>query len=246
MENAFLVSLSHLSALKREMDVIANNLANVNTDAFKSEGVLFEEFISEEAQGGDPAAPKISFVLDYGVVRNMAVGTLTHTGNPLDVAISGEGYFAVQTEDEIAYTRSGHFNVNNKGQLVTTDGQPVLNAQMQPITIPPGSEMPVITADGTISGPGVPKQQLGFFTFDDQQALQKIGANLLTTDEERKPVPRAKINLVQGSVESSNVEPVAQITRMIEVMRKYQSAAQLTENDDELTRKAIDQLPRIR
>ncbi len=245
MENAFLVSLSHLSALKREMDVIANNLANVNTDAYKSEGVLFEEYISNMAEG-DAKAPQVSFVFDYGLVRNLSVGSPVHTGSSLDVAISGDGYFAVQFKDQVAYTRNGNFNLNNKGELVTTDGYQILNADLRPIIIPPGSELPDISIDGTISGPGLANQKLGVFTFENQQGLKKAGANLFITDEERSTLPKNKINLVQGSVETSNVQPVAEITRMIEVMRKYQSASQLTQNEDELTRKAIDQLSRVR
>ena len=245
MENAFLVSLSHLSSLKREMDVIANNLANVNTDAFKSESVLFEEFISPMAEG-DAKASDVSFVLDYGLVRNLAVGNLVQTGSPLDVANNGEGYFAVQYKDEIAYTRNGNFSLSSTGELVTPDGHNVLNADLNPIKIPPGSELPNIATDGTISGPGLPMQKLGVFSFEDQQALKKIGANLFLTQEERTQTPRGKITLVQGSVETSNVQAVSEITRMIEVMRKYQSAAKLTETEDELTRKAIDQLSRVR
>lgn len=245
MENAFLVSLSHLSSLKREMDIIANNLANVNTDSFKSENVLFKEFVSPNTEG-EGKIPEISFVLDYGLVRNLTVGTLVQTGSPLDVANSGEGYFAVQYNDQTAYTRNGNFHLNNKGEMVTLDGHPVLNADLKPIVIPPGSELPDIASDGTISGPGLPIQKLGVFNFTDQQALKKIGNNLLLTDEERTQVPKGDITLVQGSLETSNVQPVAEITRMIEVMRKYQSASQLTENEDELTRKAIDQLSRIR
>ncbi len=245
MENAFLVSLSHLSSLKREMDVIANNLANVNTDAYKSESVLFEEFISPLAEGGGKA-PDVSFVLDYGLVRNISVGNLVQTGSPLDVAITGEGYFAVQFKDQIAYTRNGNFTLNSSGELVTSDGNQILNADLRPIKIPPGSELPDISADGTISGPGQANQKLGVFSFENEQTLKKIGSNLFISEEERVPVSKNKIHLVQGSVETSNVQAVAEITRMIEVMRKYQSAAKLTENEDELTRKAIDQLSRVR
>lgn len=245
MENAFLVSLSHLSSLKREMDVIANNLANVNTDAFKSENVLFEQYISPRASG-DPATPEISFVLDYGLVRNLSAGNLLQTGSPLDVALAGEGYFAVQFKDQIAYTRNGNFNLNSDGELVTADGHQILNANLKPIKIPSGAELPNISADGTISGPGQPDQKLGIFTFDNEQALQKMGANLFVSESQRIPAATGKINLVQGSVETSNVQAVSEITRMIEVMRKYQSAAKLTETEDELTRKAIDQLSRVR
>jgi len=245
MENAFLVSLSHLSALKREMDVIANNLANASTDAFKSEGVLFEEQISALAEG-DSSAKEVSFVLDYGLVRNLAIGNLLQTGSPLDVAITGEGYFAVQYKDRIAYTRNGNFSLNSKGELVNSQGYQILNANMNPITIPPGADLPDISGDGTLSGRGQPNQKLGLFNFKDEQSLQKIGANLFITDQERTPVAGKKASLVQGSIETSNVQAVSEITRMIEVMRKYQSAVQLTENEDELTRKAIDQLSQVR
>ncbi len=245
MENAFLVSLSHLNSLKREMDVIANNLANINTDSYKSENVLFKEYIAPNTEG-EGNIPELTFVLDYGVVRNLSVGTLVQTGSPLDIANSGEGYFAVQYKDQTAYTRNGNFHLSNKGELVNSDGHPILNADMKPIIIPPGSELPDIASDGTISGPGLTVQKLGVFNFTDEQALKKIGNNLMITDEERTPVPKNKITLVQGSLETSNVQPVAEMTRMIEVLRKYQSATQLTENEDDLTRKAIDQLSRIR
>jgi len=245
MENSFLVSLSHLSSLKREMDVIANNLANVNTDAFKSENVLFKEMISPVAKG-DPATPDVSFVLDYGMVRNLSVGNLVQTGSPLDVAITGEGYFAVQFKDKIAYTRNGHFNLNEKGELVNSQGYQILDANSRPIVIPPGSDMPHIASDGTVSGRGLSNQKLGLFSFANEQSLEKIGANLFMTDQDKTPVEKGKINLVQGSIETSNVQAVSEMTRMIEVMRKYQSAVQLTENEDELTRKAIDQLSRVR
>lgn len=245
MENAFLVSLSHLSSLKREMDVIANNLANANTDAFKSENVLFEEYISPKS-AGDSETPEVSFVLDYGLVRNLSVGNLLQTGNALNVALAGEGYFAVQFKDQIAYTRNGNFNLNSNGELVTSDGHQILNADLKPIKIPPGAELPDISTDGTLSGPGQPNQKLGIFTFDNEQALTKMGANLFVSESERIPVEKGKINLIQGSVETSNVQAVSEITRMIEVMRKYQSAAQLTQTEDELTRKAIDQLSRVR
>lgn len=245
MENSFLVSLSHLSSLKRQMDVIANNLANVSTDSFKSENVLFEEYVSPVAEG-DPASPEISFVLDYGLVRDLGVGNLVQTGSPLDVAIAGDGYYAVQLKDKVVYTRNGNFSLNDKGQLVNSQGYPILNSNMQPITVPPGADLPSISSDGTISGRGLSNQKLGVFTFDNEQALKKMGAHLFTTDQQSKPVEKGKINLVQGSIESSNVQAVSEMTRMIEVMRKYQSAVQLTENEDELTRKAIDQLSRVR
>ena len=245
MENAFLVSLSHLTSLRRQMDVIANNLANANTGAFKSEQVLFEELISPVAEAENPAN-EVSFVLDYGVVRDFGRGEMAHTGNPLDLAIGGEGFFAVEFNDQTAYTRNGNLALNSDGELVTQAGYRVLNSDRRPITLDPSDPMPVISADGTISVEGQPLQKLAVFEFESLQALKKAGSNLFTANEEPTEAKGELINIQQGKLEHSNVEPVLEITRMIEVMRKYQSAKRLTDTNDELTRKVIDQLSQIR
>lgn len=245
MENTSLVSLSRLTSLRREMDVIANNLANANTDAFKTEQPLFKQYISPTAEGGD-AAPQIMFTIDYGTVRDMRQGDILRTGNPLDVAMGGEGFFAVKREDGNAYTRNGNFKLSEKGELITTDGFKILDAELAPIVLPPGSDMPTISKDGTLSVNGAKLQRLGVFRFENPSEMQKAGDGLYTTDEQKIPVPAAKVSIVQASVEASNVQPVMEITRMIDVMRKYQTANELIDTGDDMTRKAIDQLSRIR
>lgn len=245
MENSFLVSLSHLNSLRREMEVIANNLANASTGAFKAEKPLFEEYVSPNAQGADGMS-EVKFTMDYGTVRDMRQGDLQHTGNPFDVALGADGYFAVQTDDGKAFTRNGSFKLSDKGELITADGFKILDASSNPIVFPPGSDLPSIAKDGTISVSGQTLQRLGVFKFENPAALQKGGDNLYKTDESETPIPSAEVQITQGSVEASNVQPVLEITRMIEVMRKYQSASQLIETGDDMVRKAIDQLARIR
>jgi len=245
MENTFLISLSHLTSLRREMEIIANNLANTNTDAFKSEEPLFREMISPTADGGS-AAPDVTFTTDYGTVRDMRIGDLLRTGNRLDVALGNDGYFAVQRDTGKAFTRDGNFKLTNTGELTTSDGYKVLDSVMQPIIFPQGSELPEIAKDGTISVGGVTLQRLGVFKFENPAAMKKGGDNLYTTDEQETPVPSSGVKIIQGSVEASNVQPVLEITRMIDVMRKYQTANQMIETGDDMVRKAIDQLSRIR
>lgn len=245
MENTFLVSLSQLSALRRQMDIIANNLANANTDSFKSEQPVFEQYISPEAKGGS-AAPDVMFTIDSGVVRDMQQGSIIHTGNKLDAGLGGEGFYAVQRDDGIAYTRDGHFKLSSKGEIITADGFKILDSQSKPIVLPQGTGIPDISGDGSISAGGIPLQRLGVFKFENPAALEKAGSNLYTTDEQAIPVPPADVSIIQGSIEASNVQPVVEMTRMIDVMRKYQSASQLVDTGDDLTRKAIDQLSTIR
>ncbi len=141
MEQAISIALSRQMTLRRAMDIVANNVANVNTSAYKSESPLFSEFLMPVAEADDRHGPNkisdLSYVIDTGTHRDMSDGNITPTGNPFDVAISGEGFFAVQTPAGERYTRAGHFTVDNLGVLVTPQGNPVLSAAGAPITLNP-------------------------------------------------------------------------------------------------------------
>ena len=149
MDNAVLVGLSRQMALSREMDVVANNIANLNTTGFKADGSIFEEYLSGAARQR-PERQGVSFVLDRGVWHDMSQGSIERTGNSLDVAIDGKGFMVVQTPNGERYTRNGSLQISPTGQLVTSDGYPVLG-DGGPITLQPTDRQVSISRDGTIS-----------------------------------------------------------------------------------------------
>ena len=151
MENALLIGLSRQTALQRELDVVANNIANVNTTGFKADGAVFAEFLQSRANSEQFAAPdrRMSFVQDRMSWHDMSQGTIQQTGGPLDVAIDGEGMLVVQTARGERYTRNGALQLNNAGELVTMAGDKVLG-ENGPIVLQPTDRDITITKDGTI------------------------------------------------------------------------------------------------
>jgi flagellar basal-body rod protein FlgF len=244
MDNSLLVSLSQQLAAYRSMDVIANNLANVSTPGFKRETAKFEEYITKVAPGeGQTGQQSVSFVKDAGVGRDISQGAIENTGAPLDLAINGKGFFAVQTPGGMRYTRDGHFTLDANGQVVTSEGY-ALQGDSGAITITPDDQNVQIGQDGTISsivnGIGNQIGKLQVSDFADDAALTKQGNNLYSTTQ--APTVATASTLKQGSLESSNVQPVLEISHMIEVMRAYQATASLNQSQEDLTRQAIDKL----
>lgn len=239
MENAVAIGLSQQMALKRWLDITANNLANLNTTAFKSEHPLFKEFLFNKV-----GATEMSFVEDYGSYRNLQEGELSHTGRPLDVAISGEGYFSIETEQGIRYTRNGSFRLDPEGNIVTINNDFLLdetgrkmsvNVQFQEITFAP---------DGTVTtGPGQ-TQKMEIVRFENPQVLKQVGDGLYDA-EGFTPVPAVGAALVHRMLEKSNVQPILEMTAMIDIMRAYQSAQQLIDAEHDLQMKTIEEMPAV-
>src|SRR5579872_644462 len=184
MQNAILVGLSRQVALERELDVVANNIANINTTGYKADGSMFEEFLSSSARGAGTAS-RVSFVQDRGTWRDMSAGPIEHTGNPLDVAVSGKGFLVVQTPRGERYTRNGLFQINADGELVTSDGYQVLG-DGGPIKLQRTDRQVQISADGTISvreGSSKVDSQRGklrLVSFANMQQLQKDSSSTFT------------------------------------------------------------------
>jgi flagellar basal-body rod protein FlgF len=240
MDNTLLVSLSHQLASYRSMDVIANNIANASTPAFKREAVQFQQYVEEVAPAEGQTGPQsLSFVQDKGIVRDLSEGKLERTNAPFDFAVNGKGYFAVQTANGERYTRNGHFALDGQGKLVTSEGDEVLG-EGGGITVTPDDGDIHVAEDGTVSGAHGQLGKLRLVGFDDETALKKEGASLYSSDQSSKPVDNPKIE--QGTIETSNVQPVIEISHMLEVMRAYQATANLTQSQEDLTRQAIDKL----
>lgn len=246
MDNALLIGLSRQTSVMRGLAVVANNLANMNTTGFKSQSMLFEQFLMPIE--GDPRTEKaLAFVQDYGQFRNLTDGEMRATGNPLDVAINGEGMFKVETPQGVRYTRNGHFDLDATGQLVTSQGFPVLDESGAPIVFTTEEGNISIARDGTITttrgGLAASETELGklaLVAFENMQTLKNDGDNLFTTDQAEQPVERPA--LLQGSLEGSNVKPILEMTAMMAAMRSYQSAQDVVKAADDMRRQAISEL----
>ena len=248
MDNSVLVALSRQVALARELDVVANNIANVNTTGYKADGSLFEEFLNSAARAGQSGG-SVSFVRDRGVWHDMSQGPIERTGNSLDVAIDGKGFLAVQTPGGERYTRNGSMQINATGQLVTSDGNPVLG-DGGPIAFQPNDRQISISHDGTISvREGNSKVdsvrgKLRLVTFANPQQLQKDGSSTFNAAGVT-PQSAATAGVVQGAIEKSNVRGVAEMSRMIEITRSYTQIANLLQQQNDLGTAALDKLAEV-
>lgn len=237
MSSAASITLSHQMALQNQMDVIANNIANSSTAGYQGSKTMFVEFLSKAVDG-----TPVAYVNDIAVLRDVSAGPLSQTSNPLDVAINGEGYFVVETEEGLFYTRNGSFRIDADGQLATNTGAAVMAEGDLPIVFAPDETQISISRDGTISTENGQIGRLQIVTFDNQQDMEKVGNTLLTTEQE--PLQAVEASVEQGMLEGSNIKAVVEITEMIKVMRAYQGAAQLIQSEDERQRRALQTLTR--
>jgi len=252
MDNALLVGLSRQTALQRELDIVSNNIANLNTTGYKADGAVFSEFLRSgaSAKGFAGSDRRLSFVQDSLSWHNMRQGPLQQTGAPLDLAIDGDGMLVVQTPRGERYTRAGSLQISNTGQLVTSSGDTVLG-ENGPIVFQITDRDIVVTKDGTIKvresislNSDSTRGKLRIVTFDNPQQLRKDGASTFAAPDgvQPVPVPDAKINVVQGALEKSNVSSVLEITRMIELTRAYTDVAGILQQQGDLRKNSIQQL----
>lgn len=236
-----MLGLQAQRVLQRRMDIAANNLANISTTGFKADGIVLEEVNDTDAvAAADPR--DIRFVRDIALMRDMRQGPIAITGNPLDVAIEGDGFFMVQGDNGPLYTRDGAFTMTGDGRLVTSEGRAVLSQGGAPIVFDAQGQSPTIGRDGAISVGGVEVGRLGVAAFARPGALEKVGENLWSAEGQQAGAFEGVT--VQGALEGSNVRPVVELTRLIEISRAYQSAAKIVQGADDLRRSAIERLGR--
>jgi flagellar basal-body rod protein FlgF len=236
--------------LDRQFDVVANNIANINTNGFKADHMLFEEYLNSKAHEDNfkLADRRISYVQDRGTFRDFSEGALEQTNNPLDVAISGDAFFTVQASGGERYTRDGNLQINPTGQLVTAKGDAVLGTS-GPIVFQPTDHDITISADGTITvQEGTARTdsirgKLRLVSFTDAQKLLKQGDNLYSAGEGgAAPAQDIKSTVRQGYVEKSNVSSVVEMSRMIEINRTYANVANMLSQEADLHKSAIEKL----
>ncbi len=252
MDNAIYVGLSRQMTLQRSLDVAANNLANVDTAGFKVEhlSVTTDPISAPGASFGLGGAP-INYVLDNGSTRDFTQGSIEQTGATFDTAIEGAGFFSVQTANGVRYTRDGRFGTDAQNRLVDQAGDPVLDTGGSPLTIDPTLTTPSIGKDGSISqsarnGAISKVGRIGVTRFANKGALSKEGSNLFADATGAAGATNAPDAVVrQGFVEKSNVNPVAEVTSLIDITRAYERMQNIILATQDLSAKAVDGLGKL-
>lgn len=238
MDNASYTALTRQSGLMAEMQAVANNIANANTTGFRAEGVTFAEHI--KALGPDDAS--LSMATATARQTSAVQGALAQTGGTFDLAIEGDGFFLIQTPQGERLTRAGAFTPNENGDLVTLDGYPVLDAGGAPVFVPQGVGTIGIAPDGTISADGQPVGQVGIVMPSDPLSMTRENGVRFAAPGGFEPALDGRV--LQGFLEDSNVNPIEQITRMIEVQRAYELGQSFMDKEDERIRGVIRTLGR--
>jgi flagellar basal-body rod protein FlgF len=235
METTAYLALSRQTVLRRRMEVIAHNIANLNTSGFQAEALVLEPTLKDAGNRDE-----IAFVQDFATVRDLAPGPLVPTGGPLDLAIEGDGWFTFQTGAGVRYGRAGNLQLNDQGEIVSPAGDPLLDDSGGTITIPLGTaDGLTIAPDGTVSTGDALAGRIGLVRFADPQAMTPVGGGLFATDQPALP---AEARVVQGTYEGSNVQPVVEMTLMMSTVRAYQSTQRVIDTHHELQRRAIERM----
>ncbi len=237
MENTSYVALSRQTALWRQLEVVANNMANANTPAFKGEQVQFEDYVVKTKSPNSPFGQKVSFVHDFGTIRDTREGPLTKTDAPLDVAVHGDGYFTIDTPAGQRFTREGHFRLDENGMVVTASGYPVLQGNDTPIVLAPNESQISVATDGTISTENGNIGKFKVVTFDNDQLVKKSGDGTYQTNQTANPVEQPYVS--QGMLEESNVQPIAEMTNMLSILRSYEGVQNIIQSEQDRQSKAM-------
>jgi flagellar basal-body rod protein FlgF len=241
MDNTSAIILSRLTAQQRAMDVTAGNLANMSTPGYRGERMLFADWLSRQNGTSAPKGDRtLAYAQDRATYREQAEGTVTQTGNPLDIAISGDGYFTVQTAAGTRLTRAGRFTLQPDGTISDAAGHALLDTNNAPLKVTPTDTVLSVSADGAISSQNGAIGKIAVVKPNDPNRMTAEGGRLLRADVPTTPVAAPK--LIQGAVEDSNVQPIAELVRMMDTERSFQFATQFVEAEGQRHQTAIDKI----
>lgn len=237
MQSGLYVALSGQIAMQRRMDTLAHNIANAGTAGFRAEEVTFRALVSRSAP--EP----VSFAGAGNTWISREGGAVTRTDNPLDVAVTGEGWLAVRTPQGPAYTRDGRMRLLETGMLETLNGYAVLDAGMAPIVLDPAAGEIAIARDGMISQNGRQAGAIGLFRLDPRDALQRADNSAVRASRPAVPIlDFTGDGVLQGHVESANVNAMREMTRLIVLTRAFEAAASATQSAEGALQDAIKTL----
>lgn len=241
MDIASNVALSRMDADMRAMSVTANNIANASTPGYRAESVQFTDWLSRQTGDDVPRGGRqIAFAQDRSTWRDNAPGPLRHTANPLDLGLSGDGYFTVNTTRGPRLTRDGRFGILSNGAIADSAGDPLLDVNGQPITLSPTDTDLTVAGDGTLSSQNGRIGKIGVVLLQDPRALMAEGGTLNRADTPTRQATQQRI--VQGSIEDSNVSPITQVSRMLEQSRQFAYLGQFLQAESDRERNAIDKI----
>jgi flagellar basal-body rod protein FlgF len=235
MDNAGYATLTRQSGLMREMQVVANNMANMASTGYRREAVVFSEFV----RALDGPHDSLSMASARAAFTSEVQGSLTRTGRPLDLAVEGAGYFLVETPEGAMLTRAGNFLRAADGSVVAPDGMPLLDAGGAPVLVPPEASDIAVASDGTLSADGLPIAEIGLWQPPGPGTAERRAGARFLVEGAPVPVEEGSGRIVQGFLESSNVSPVAEVARMIEVQRSYELGQGFLDREDERIRAVI-------
>ena len=241
MDIASSIAASRLIAERQAVDVIANNIANADTPGYQAERMQFSDWLSPQRNAQTPPGGRVlAYTQDRATWLEAAPGPLHHTGNPLDLAITGAGYFTVQTAAGPRLTRDGKFGLMPDGTVADSAGHPLLDTSGRPIRLAATDTTITVAGDGTLSSGSRQIAQIGVVRVQDPLRLRAAAGTLLIADTPTSAVKAPGI--VQGAVEGSNVQPITELTRMIDTSRQFQFVAQFVQAESTRQRSAIDKL----
>lgn len=241
MENQTAIILSRMVTASRTMDVIANNIANASTPGYESLHLKSSAWIDRmnDVQASD-GGNTLAYAQSLGTWRDTKPGPIRHTGNPLDLALTNSGYFTIQTSNGPLLTRDGRFSLSPNGSIVDDSGDKVLDNAGNPVLVPSDAGSLTIASDGTISGKNGIIGQVGVVTVADPQTLTAQGDN--TFAAQTVPMPVSNPGITQGALESSNVEPITEISHMMQASQNFQMIAQFLSAEQTRHQNAIAQI----
>ena len=236
MDAAGYTTLTRQSGLMREMQVVANNIANISTTGFRREGVVFEEYVARMDDG-----PSLSMANASARVVDLTQAGISQTGGVFDFAIQGDGFFLIETPEGERLTRAGSFTPSTAGELMTNDGYRLLDQGGAPVFVPPTARSIAVAQDGTVSADGAPIARIGLWQPSDPLTLQHQAGTMFSADDVE---PTDQGTVLQGYLEDSNVNPVMEIARMIEVQRAYELGQSFMDQEDKRVRSVVETLGR--
>ena len=236
MDAAGYTTLTRQSGLMREMQVVANNIANISTTGFRREGVVFEEYVARMDDG-----PSLSMANASARVVDLTQAGISQTGGVFDFAIQGDGFFLIETPEGERLTRAGSFTPSTAGELMTNDGYRLLDQGGAPVFVPPTARSIAVAQDGTVSADGAPIARIGLWQPSDPLTLQHQAGTMFSADDVE---PTDQGTVLQGYLEDSNVNPVMEIARMINVQRAYELGQSFMDQEDKRVRSVVETLGR--